>query len=314
MIDNPLYDGLKLSAEIVSDIHLDVKHPNPQIPLQLFCCVLRDVKKNKSDALISVGDTTSRGERINWNYAREAFKKVPDCTENVILTVGNHDCWSDGEDEYACGIGEYYSACKDLTGREINKPYFSVEIKGYRFICLGNESDMGCDADISEKQIEWLKNELSIATENGKPAFVFCHQSLNGKHGLPRTWDKEELPDRKPDEGGIGAQSEEVEKILKSFKNVFYFSGHSHMGLCGEKMKKDEGYSTFECENGLHLINLPSLCCGNHHGNRNGLGMGVRLEVYNDKVVIRPRDYKIKRCIKSVKIKDGKPYYEVKTV
>ncbi len=313
-MNEPLYNGLKLTAEIVSDVHLDIKHPNPKIPQGLFCCALRDVKKNKSDALISVGDTTSRGERVNWDYAREAIKKVPESTENIILTIGNHDCWSDGEDEYASGISEYYSACRDIMGRELTKPYFSTQIKGYRFICLGNESDMGCDADISDNQIEWLYNELKAATEGCKPAFVFCHQSLNGKHGLPRTWDKEEDPNAKPEEGGVGAKSEEIEKVLKAFKNVFYFSGHSHMGLCGEKMQQNEGYSTFQCEDGLHLINMPSLSCMNHHGNKNGLGMGLSLEVYEDRVVIRPKDYKLKKYIKSVKIKDGKPYYEVKTV
>ncbi len=308
-----LYKNLILCADIVSDIHLDIKHPHPQIPCSLFCRVLKDSKKNNSDAVISVGDTTSRGNRVNWDFAREAIKKYPQSAKNIILTVGNHDCWSDGEDEYGAGIGEYYSACKDLMGRNIEKPYYSTCIKGYSFICLGNESDMGCDADISDYQLLWLKSELETATKDGKPAFVFCHQSLNGRHGLPRTWEKEEKV-RKLDEGGVGEKSEQIAEILKSFKNVFYFSGHSHMGICGEKTQEKSGYSSFECENGLHLVNLPSLCCGNHCGEKNGLGMGLLLEIYSDRVCIRPRDYKFGRFIKSVKIKNGKPYYDIKLV
>ncbi len=306
-----LYDDLKLCAQIVSDVHMDIKSQGRKYQMFVFRQSMKDAKKLKADAYITVGDTTSRGERINWDFARECFNKVGSCAKNVILTVGNHDCWSDGEDEYASGIGEYYSACRDIAGRELEKPYFATAINGYGFICLGNESDMGCDADISDAQLEWLKSQLQNATKNGKPAFVFCHQSLNGRHGLPRTWDKKEDPNRAPEEGGIGAKSDEVAEILKSFKNVFYFSGHSHMGLCGEKMQKTEGYATFQCEDGLHLINLPSLCCGNHHGDKNGTGLGVQLEVYADRVVIRPKDYRLGRFIKSVSIKDGKPYYEV---
>ncbi len=310
-----LYKDLKLCAEIVSDVHLDIKHPIPQVPVNLFCCALKNAKKHNADAFITVGDTTSRGNRVNWDFGRKAFEKIPNCAKNIILTVGNHDCWSDGEDEYASGIGEYYSACKDLMGRKIEKPYFATYINGYSFICLGNESDMGCDADISDTQLQWLKNELAKAAKGGKPAFVFCHQSLNGKHGLPRTWDKKEDPNRKPEEGGIGAKSQQVAEILKSFKNVFYFSGHSHMGLCGEDMQKKEGYASFQTEDNLHLINLPSLCCSNHHGEENGLGMGLQLEVYADKVVIRPKNYtRFRKFIKSVKIKDGKPYYEAKII
>ncbi len=305
-----LYKNIKLCAEIVSDVHLDVKHLFPQIPFKIFCFALKASNRCNADALITVGDTTSRGNKVNWDYARTAIKKYPKNAKNIILTVGNHDCWSDGEDEYAAGIGEYYSACRDIMGRELTKPYFVTYINGYSFICLGNESDMGCDADISDTQLMWLKTELSKATQDGKPAFVFCHQSLNGRHGLPRTWDKEEK-DWAPQEGGVGAKSDEIAAILKSFKNVFYFSGHSHMGLSGEEMQIKEGYSTFQCENGLHLINLPSLCCSNHHGNKNGLGIGMQLEIYDDRVCIVPENFLFGKTIKSVKIKNGKPYYEV---
>ena len=309
-MSKPIHNNLRLCAEIVSDVHFDIKHPVPQVPVHIFCRVLKSAKRSNSDAVITVGDTTSRGNKVNWDYARRAFKKVPENAKNIILTVGNHDCWSDGEDEYASGIGEYYSACKDLMGRTLEKPYFVTYINGYSFICLGNESDMGCDADISDTQLQWLRCELQKATNNNKPAFVFCHQSLNERHGLPRTWDKEEK-DWAPEEGGIGKKSDEVAEILKSFKNVFYFSGHSHMGLSGEEMQQKEGYASFQTENGVHLINLPSLCCGNHHGEKNGLGMGIHLEIYRDKVCLRPKDYLCDKFIKSINIKDGKPYYEV---
>ena len=82
------------------------------------------------------------------------------------------------------------------------------------------------------------------------------------------------------------------------------------MGLSGAAMQQKEHYSTFECEDGLHLNNLPSLTCGNHHGNKNGTGMGVQLEVYKDKVVIRPKDFRTSAFVKSIAIKNGKPYYE----
>ncbi len=308
-MNKPLHSDLKLCAEIVSDVHLDIKHIIPQMPVFFLCRALKDAKKNNADAFITVGDTTSRGNKVNWDFARKSFKKVPVNAKNVILTVGNHDCWSDGEDEYAAGIGEYFSACKDLMGRELSKPYFSTYINGYSFICLGNESDMGCDADISDTQLQWLKEELEKATCDGKPAFVFCHQSLNGKHGLPRTWDKEEK-DWEPQAGGIGNQSDQVAEILKSFKNVFYFSGHSHMGLCGEQMQKSEGYASFQAEDGIHLINLPSLSCNNHHGEKNGLGIGLQLEVYKDKVCIRPKNFITGAFIKNINIKSGKPYYQ----
>ncbi len=301
-------NDVKAIISIVSDIHMDIKSKRLKRQIFIFKRALKNSSKINSDAFVAVGDTTSRGEKVNWNLAENCFKKAGKPAQSIILVVGNHDCWSDGEDEYASGINEYFNAVKNITGRSLKKPYFSTVVNGYRFICLGNESDMGCDADISDEQLSWLKNELELSS--GKPSFVFCHQSLNERHGLPRTWDPHEDPARPKDEGGVGAKSDEICEILKSFKNVFYFSGHSHMGLCGEDMQKKEGYSSFQEEDGVHLINLPTLTSPNHHGELNSAGVGLEMTIYENKVIIKPKNHILNKYIKSVSIKNGKPYYE----
>lgn len=304
-----IYDNARLCAAIVSDTHIDEKHPVKIVPVYILMRALQGAKRSNSDAFITVGDTTSRGSRINWEMAKNCFRRVPEAAKKIILTIGNHDGWHD--DGYEAAIKEYYSAYESICGRKITTPYFSEVINGCYFISIGTDSDSGCAAAISDIQLQWFRDEMEKAGKTQKPVFVFCHQSLNGRHGLPRTWDRVEKPDRAPDEGGIGKRSEEVAEILKKHKNVFYFSGHSHMGLCGEGMKKAEGYSTFEEEDGVTLINLPSLSCGNHHGEKNGLGIGIQLEIYENKVVLRPKNYITGKFITFLNIKDGKPYYEV---
>lgn len=272
---------------------------------------LKSAKKSKADVFITVGDTTSAGSPVNWDLVRTCFKNVPDAAKKIILAVGNHDGWND-EDNYEAARAEYFSAYRDICKREINTTYFSEVINGYYFICIGSDSDSGCAAAISDTQMNWFRAKMKKAGQTNKPIFVFCHQSLNGRHGLPRTWDRHEDPNRPLTDGGIGDRSDEVAQILKAYKNVFYFSGHSHMGLCGEDMLKKEGYSTFENEDGVTLINLPSLSCGNHHGELQGLGMGFQLEIYDTKVVLRPKNYISGKWIKKLNIKANKPYYEVK--
>lgn len=306
---NYLYNNVKLCATIVSDTHIDEKHPVKIVPMYILMRALKGSKDSKSDAFITVGDTTSRGSRKNWDLARSCFKKIPNAAKKIILTIGNHDGWHD--DDFDAAINEYYSAYSDICKRDINTPYFSEVINGYYFICIGTDSDSGCEAALSDTQMEWFKAEMSKAGETDKPIFVFCHQSLNQRHGLPRTWDRHEDPNRPLTDGGIGDRSDEIAEILKAYKNVFYFSGHSHMGLCGEDMKASEGYSTFEEEDGVTLINLPSLSCGNHHGELQGLGIGLQLEIYANKVVLRPKNFISGRFITKLNIKDKKPYYEV---
>lgn len=307
---SPLYDNIRLNCTIVSDTHIDIEHPMPWFPKMKLKKALKDSKSSTEpvDAFIVVGDTTSHGSDINWKMTKECFDKVPGAAKKNLLTVGNHDGWND--DGYDAAEKNYFKYFELICGDKIKKPYFSYKINGISLIFLGNESASGCEAFISDEQLEWFENEMNAA-EADKPVFVFCHQSLNQKHGLPRTWSAKEDPDADPMEGGIGITSEKVEAIMKIHKNVYYFSGHSHMGLCGENTLKAEGYSSFESEGGLTLINLPSLACGNHHGETPKNGIGVQLEVYDDKVVIRPRKFR-GGWNKKIVIKDGKPYFEAK--
>ena len=71
-----------------------------------------------------------------------------------------------------------------------------------------------------------------------------------------------------------------------------------------------QGYASFEQEDGVTLVNLPSLACGNHHGDDRSMGIGVLIEVYADRVAIRPRNFARRTMNRSVTIKDGKPYWE----
>ncbi|NMP37853.1 MAG: hypothetical protein GX051_06980 [Clostridiales bacterium] len=308
----PLYENMQACFVITSDNHIDSKHPFPRIPMSFLRRSLKDAENAEIpvDAYITVGDTTSRGNETNWEMAKKCFA---DCkpAKQIMLTIGNHDTWND--DGYEAAIEQYLKSACEISGRKQDKTYFSAVINGCKLIFLGTTSDSGCAAVLGGEQLSWLGRELEHAPE-GKPVFVFCHQSLNGRHGLPRTWDKQEKPDRAPDEGGIGDESEQLADILKSHKNVFYFSGHSHMGLCGENMKEKEGYASFEKEDGLELINLPSLACGNHHGETDKMGIGVVVEVYAGRVVIRPRSFSRRRMNKKIIIRDRKPYLEVKLI
>ena len=81
--------------------------------------------------------------------------------------------------------------------------------------------------------------------------------------------------------------------------------------LCGEARKAAEGYASFETENGVHLINLPSLACGNHHGDDRSMGIGVVIEAYEHSVAIRPRNFARHTMNRRVLIRDGKPYFEI---
>ncbi|MBP9989700.1 MAG: metallophosphoesterase, partial [Ruminococcus sp.] len=286
---------IKLNIAITSDNHLDINAKENKRRIKTVKKALADVQNSEPpvDAYIPVGGTTSRGLTANWEIVKQCFADFKPAKQ-IIFTLGNHDMWDEsGYLGYDNAIKNYYKYSKEICSQKLDKPYFERIINGYHFIFLGSTKaaeNEDCAA-FGEEEINWLENTLVQAKKSGKPIFVFCHQSINNHHGLPRTWEEKER-DWEPEIGGIGKESSAVKEILNRFNNIYYFSGHSHMGLCGEKHFKKNGYASFENHNGVNYINLPTLTRYSHHGETEQPGFGVMLEVYDDKVVIRPRNFR----------------------
>ncbi len=308
----PLYDNCLVSCVIAADTHIDIKHSQPWLPQLLLKRALSDSTKARAtqDAFIIVGDTTSRGDDVNWGLTEDCFKKYPAPAKEIFLPLGNHDTWND--EGYDSAIDCWRRAVKKICGKSPEKQYFSAEIGGFRFIFMGSVGDVGDMPVLGDEQLGWLDSELAAGTKDGKPVFVFNHQSLNGRHGLPQTAEANPPADVDPAEGGVGAESDALEAILKKYQNVFYFSGHSHMGFCGEKFLREKGFSSIEEEGGVVLFNLPSNACGNHSGENNRNCVGLVLEIYKDKVVVRLRDFLKHTWFKKVPVQNGNPYFEKK--
>ena len=304
----PLYDGIKLLLVITSDNHIDIRNSGGLYPMLQTRLSLTDsaAAAVRPDAYITVGDTTSRGQDTNWKLVEKTFGGVSPA-ERIFLTAGNHDMWHD--DGFEAASANYLEYTNRICGTAHDKTYFSHEVNGYSLIFLGDTRDAGDDTHLGDEQLDWLGAELDLAGDG--PSFVFCHQSLNGRHGLPMTWDRSSK-DIGYMTGGIGEESDRVAAILKSHKNVFYFSGHSHMGLGGERCLREQGYCSVYEEEGVTLTNLPSLSCGNHHGEDRSQGIGMVVEVYDGRVLIRPRNFARRRWNTKVDMQAGKGYYEKK--
>lgn len=280
-------EKIRLNMAIMSDIHLD----SGKDRIRRLHDGLYDLEnaKTPNDVLACVGDTTDHGYEEHWKKVEEVFAAHKPAKE-IFLVLGNHDTWTDEKEPKPFdALFKEYS--EKISGRKLDKLYFSQKINGYTLISLASEED-SLDASISQEQINWFANEMELAAKDGKPIFVFMHQSINVTHGLPFTWCRKWKEDSvvKPVEGGIGASSDEIEAILRKYKNVFYFSGHIHMGLSGKKHHAKWGYSSAESDGSFHKINLPCFMFANHHG-LPATGLGFQFEVYDDEVIMRPRSY-----------------------
>ena len=226
------------------------------------------------DAVIVAGDITENGLAEEYAFFYQDLS-ICNNVENYLIAVGNHDIRIRSYKQSAGRFKDFYN---EFTGENIDNLYYSSVINGYYFIVLGSDEECFEEAIISDKQLAWLDETLAEGTATGLPVFVTVHQPINQTHGLPNSWGTFANPEL----GGIGKQSNELRAILQKYEGVFLITGHVHSGI---------GEHTYEMVEGIHSINLPPLTKKGANGYANEKGEGFMVEVYEEKVVFRARNF-----------------------
>lgn len=249
----------KACVSVLSDVHIE---GNNLPRYNVFARILKDVKNNSfgNDAALFLGDNTMNGQNIESMlfYGTLAGSKVSD---NLLAVCGNHDI-GNGEGDFNKLSERFLNYNNSFLHKNLDKPYYCEIINGYYFIVLAPEELCVHDFPISDEQLKFLDDTLKIATQDGKPAFVCAHHPY------------------------YYADNDAVKKILTKYENVFYISGHTHYP-CEEDW-------TFYQEDGINIINLPR--CTELTGEKDKeifdeTGFGVQLEIYENEVVGRVRNY-----------------------
>ena len=239
-----------------------------------------DIKNNsasKIDALILAGDITENCIQDEWDWVYDDISGIG--VKNYINATGNHDV---RVHDYKTAIDCFTTFTNNLNKKagsklRIKKAYYSYEINGYKFIVLGSEKATLEEAEISKKQLKWLDKELKSAYKKNHPTFVIAHQPLKNTHGLPDTWGNSIKT-----AGSVGPQSDSIKNILNKYENTILITGHLHTGF---------GKYTYQKIGKIHSVNLPSVSIDNEDGSYNNNGIGYMLEVYNNEVVFRARNF-----------------------
>ena len=188
----------------------------------------------------------------------------------VIPAMGNHDSGGTsvgtaGEKPFSVASARHRAFLR-LCGIESEENRFSVRVKGFPFIALGTEEMLQDNAYLSPAQLAWLDGELTAA-KKARIAFVIGHQPPAGINGAEKV------------DTGLGEQSDAVMRILQKHADagltVLYISGHMHADFSEKSFENPHQR--------LYFLNLPSLLYSGGHG--------AVLEVYDDEILIRPRDF-----------------------
>lgn len=263
-------EEVKATFAAIADTQFAIFTPN-RFPN--FKSAAKDLHNNNGafDALVLAGDITETGSVAEYQMVYDELSGL-DC--RYAFAVGNHDV---REQSYESAVGRFTRFIDAVNGETVtDKLHYSTVVNGYKIIVIGTDNYQFEKAHISDEQLAWLESE--IASENGKPVFVVGHQPLKKTHGLPDTWRASALPD----DGNIGEQSDEIKAIFEKYPNVIFITGHIHTGL---------GQYTYEKLGNSHLVCLPSTSVTNYDGDYNESGTGFVIEIYENEVIFRARNY-----------------------
>ncbi|MEK3889107.1 metallophosphoesterase family protein [Bacillus sp. FSL K6-3431] len=266
---------------VISDYQLSVNNEKALRKLKL---ALKDLKKinPQPDALVVNGDITVDGKNESYKLAKEIMQEYF-YPENTMFTIGNHEFFNSD------GNGPSIERFLNFAQRDF--VYGERVVGGYPFILLGSESWGPIDSPIkdsavlSDSQLIWLEETIQKYKSENKPIFVFLHQPL------PNSVAGTDLPYYR---NGV-VQDREINKLLIEYPNVILFSGHSHwdLHLPGQFVQKPFGmvnsgaiYDTYGTDGKGHEIVIDP------EGSQ-----GLLVQVYHEKVIIKPRDIAKQRWI-----------------
>lgn len=230
-----------------------------------FGRILLDAKNNTygNDVTVFLGDNTMNGQEIESLFFYGIIKSN-NVSPEYVNVMGNHDI-GNGEGDYDTLAQRFYNYTDEFLGIKTDKPYYYKVINGIYFIVLGEEQLSVNINEMSDEQYAFLEETLEKAKADNAVTFICCHHPV---YSVAKT------------------ENYSLWNMLPKYKNVFFLSGHTH-----EPISEDW---TFIESGGIKMINLPR--CTENMGDGNeemtdDSGIGVQLEVYDDEVVARVRNY-----------------------
>lgn len=270
------------SFNVLTDIHATITDPK-DLYTSHFISTFKELDEThpNSVAIYTVGDNTGNGKAHEYDVLETLLKTYKKSSTPIYYAMGNHDYM-------------YYETFDEglaLFKNRLNMPnhYYSVEVNGSKVIMLSSETTSSYGS-MSQTQLNWLKKELDD-TDPTKPIYIMIHQPLKNTVAGSLV----DLDSNQTAYGFIDGSGNKLREILKSYPNAFVFSGHSHWSM-------DSFQSTYVgLGKDANYINCSSVAAPEEVARIAG-SQGVYVEVYEDYVVVKGREFVKKQWISTNQI------------
>lgn len=250
-------DDLITSFAVVSDIHVETNNPKS---FNNFKDVLEGVKGGENiDAVVYTGDNVMNGQTLENLFFYAGVRGVKPA-ENNFVVMGNHDI-GNGTGDFTEHKNNFITNNRLYLGNNVGDGYYYRVINGCYMIFIASEDLTVNDCAMSKTQYDWLEGVLKEAKEKEAPTIVFNHHPANLLRSVP--------------EGELN--SYDLINLLNQY-DIIYIHGHYHNDLTADSFYDDFGFPS---------INLPRCTEPVDYE----AGDGIVVEVYEDEIVVRGRDF-----------------------
>ncbi len=177
-----------------------------------------------TDFILSSGDLVDNGDNMKqWSWMADNASDVL-LGKALMPTAGNHDIMMGSE--YALDTNFILPNAPEQD--KSSGVYYSFDYNNIHIAVL-NTNDLGEDDAISDKQIEWLKNDMKSSDKEWK--FVSIHKAVysNGSHY---------------DDDDVVAMRNQLSKLMPELDIDMVFEGHDHVYLRTDVMKDNKVVSS----------------------------------------------------------------------
>lgn len=246
-------DELITSFAVVSDVHVETNNPES---FNNYRDILEGMKGgNDIDATVFLGDNVMNGQVLENLFFYSGLRAVNPAKNNFVV-MGNHDI-GNGTGNYEEHKQNFIANNKLYLGNDVGEGYYYRVVNGCYMIFLGLEDLTVNTSVMSQKQLDWFAGILDEAKAKEAPIAVFNHHPINYLEGVP---------------------SDSLINLCKGYDKLIYVHGHIH---------DDLGEDNFYNVEGVDCINLPRCTETVDYE----AGDGVVVEVYEDEIVVRGRDF-----------------------
>lgn len=256
----------------LSDVH--ISYSTAQADFQKALTFFNEVEN--VDFTCVCGDLCAKGIESEMATYKECVDTYSPNTP-VYAIAGNHESYA--EDWSQNGEDVVVSLMETYTGHPLR---YSFTQGDDVFIMLGVCNDL---ADFGTGGLQWLYETLEA--NRNKRCFLFQHirpdDSCGNAYGIYKNdiWN--------------GTQSVVFENLLKHYRNVLFFHGHSHLKFA---LQTQDNLANYDNKYGMHSVHIPSISAP-RTGSLDGTGRtelyaeseGYVVDVYRNHVVLRGRDF-----------------------